>query len=178
MGKNRSRQSLAQRPGSVQRRPVAFHPEITPPPPPYRLYSGQPDSARPGIERPGAFQSPSVLRKEISIGERRWYAICQRKKFARANPIRAMEAVMQKVRRRLPNIDPNVAAEQWLDQLMLESNRVHVETCWYESSDSTPSHIQAIQCVCSGPNASPKLFTNMIEIPHGWTNVIYHSSSQ
>ena len=52
-------------------RPVACHPEITPPPP----HPGPPDSARPGIGRRVAFPSPSVLQKdtstprEIPVGE-------------------------------------------------------------------------------------------------------------
>ena len=58
---------------------------------PNRLHPGQPGSARLGIRRPVAFQSPSVLPKdtsqprEIPIGERRWYTQSKRrKKFARA----------------------------------------------------------------------------------------------
>ena len=61
-------------------RPIAFHPEITPPPPPRdRLYTGHPYSAKPGIGRPTANQSPSVHGKDTSkprathSGERRWY---------------------------------------------------------------------------------------------------------
>ena len=60
-------------------RPTAFHPDITPPPPPSdRLHPGQPDSARLGIGGPIAFQSPSVQGEdtpkplEIPIGDRRW----------------------------------------------------------------------------------------------------------
>ena len=62
-------------------RPIAFHSDITPPPPSDRSHPGQPDSARPGIGRPIAFQSPSVHRKdtlkphEVRNGERRWYVV-------------------------------------------------------------------------------------------------------
>ena len=53
------------------------HREITPPPPSDRLHPSQPDSSRPDIGGPVAFQSPSVLRKdtwktsEIPIVDRR-----------------------------------------------------------------------------------------------------------
>ena len=44
-------------------RSVAFHPEVTPPPPD-RLYPGQLDSTKPGFGRPISFQSPSVYGKD------------------------------------------------------------------------------------------------------------------
>ena len=57
-------------------RPIAFHPEITPPPL-HRLYPGQPDSARPGIGGPIAFPVTIFVHgkdtsksHEIQIGER------------------------------------------------------------------------------------------------------------
>ena len=60
------------------RRPTVIHPEITPPPPSDRLYPGRPDSARPGIGGPIAFQSPSVHTsklREIHMDERRWHVV-------------------------------------------------------------------------------------------------------
>ena len=58
-------------------RPMAFHPEITLPPPPDRLYPGPPDSARLGIGGPSAFQSSKNEKDnseplKMPIGERRW----------------------------------------------------------------------------------------------------------
>ena len=48
---------------------------------------------------------------------------------------------------------------------------------WSLNDDSTPVNIRAIQGHCSRPFASREFFKNMIEVPHGWTTVIYHSSS-
>ena len=47
----------------------------------------------------------------------------------------------RKCRRRLPNIDPNGTAEEWLEQLMLGSNKVRFEICWYKHDDNSPSSI-------------------------------------
>ena len=47
-------------------RPIVILVEITPPPPPDRLYPGYPDSARPGVGGPLAFQSPPVHGKDKS----------------------------------------------------------------------------------------------------------------
>ena len=73
-------------------RPIAFRSQTTPPLPPDRLHSGQPDSARLSIGRSIAFQSPKNEKdksepQDIPIGRRRWYLRngLQRKKFARAN---------------------------------------------------------------------------------------------
>ena len=124
-------------PGLCIGRPIAF-PEITPPPPPDRLHPGQPDSARLGIRRPIAFQSPSVRGKDTSrtpeIHSHRWKTLVrcwpQRKKFARAKDdlenIRVILRsetlyhgidgacrwclIKQKVRERFPNIDPKFTA--------------------------------------------------------------------
>ena len=117
-----------------------------------RLHTGQPHS-RPGIGRPIAFQSPSVHGKDTSkpcellIGERRWYTIDYSERnspepkmisneFARilrsepnfhdVDGACLWRLVVQKVRERLPNIDPNVTAEKWLEQLKLGSNRVRL----------------------------------------------------
>ena len=57
------------------------------------------------------------------------------------------------------------------------SNRVRFYTCWYKSDDSTPANIRPTQCHCLRPIAKPEFFQHMIEIPHGRTDVIYHSSS-
>ena len=38
-----------------------------------------------------------------------------------------------------------------------------------------PAYIRATQGLCSRPSANPEFFKRMIEIPHGWTNVTYHS---
>ena len=46
------------------------------------------------------------------------------------------------------------------------------------TDDLTPAYIRAVQGHCSRPTANPEFFKNMIEIPHGWTNVICHASYQ
>ena len=53
-------------------------------------------------------------------------------------------SVRQKVRNRLPNIDPNVTAEV-CSTFLLRSIRVRFETCWRKHDDDTPVYIQAIQ---------------------------------
>ena len=60
-------------------------------------------------------------------------------------------------KKRLPNIDPNETAEEWLEQFQLGSNRVHVETCWRKHDDNTPVYIRAIQSHCSRPIAQPRV---------------------
>ena len=71
---------------------------------------------------------------------------------------------------------PELTAEEWLEQS--RSNRVRFETCWHKHDDETPAFFRAFQGHCSRPLVNPKFFGKMIEIPHRWTNVIYHSSSQ
>ena len=65
--------------------------------------------------------------------------------------------------------DTKFAAEQWLEQRRLEG---------YQSDDITLACIRAIQGHCSRPTANREFLRKMFGIPHGWTNVIYHSSSQ
>ena len=48
----------------------------------------------------------------------------------------------------------------------------------HKNDGDTPAHVRAIQGHCSRPVANPEFLKNMIEIPHEWTYVIYHSSSQ
>ena len=74
--------------------------------------------------------------------------------------------------------DSEFTPAQWLEQLKLGSDIVGFETCWYRSDDSTPAFFRAIQGHCSRPIASPDSVKTMIEIPHEWTNEIYHSSFQ
>ena len=50
---------------AVPGRPIAFHLEVTPPPPSDRLLPGQQDSARLGVGGPTAFQSPSVHGEDV-----------------------------------------------------------------------------------------------------------------
>ena len=69
-------------------------------------------------------------------------------------------------------------AEQWLEQFKLGSNGVRFETCWCKSDNSTLAYVRALQGHCKRTIANAKFFKNLIEIPHGWTYVIYHSSSQ
>ena len=83
-----------------------------------------------------------------------------------------------KVRDRLPNFDPNVTEEDWLEQFSEKGiDKTRFETCWYTSDDSTTAYILAIQDHSSRPIVKPEFFKNMIEIPRGWTNVIHHSNS-
>ena len=65
-----------------------------------------------------------------------------------------------------------------MEQFNLGSNRVRFETCWYNGDVVTPAYIRATQGHCSRPITGPELFKHMIEIPHGWTNAIHHSSHQ
>ena len=59
------------------------------------------------------------------------------------------------------------------------SNGVRFETCWYKSDNNTPAHVRAIQGHCSRPiNCFPEFFKHIVEILHGWTYSIQHSSSQ
>ena len=39
------------------------------------------------------------------------------------------------MKKRLPNVDPNVTAEQWLEPLKLGSKSLF-ETCWYKDDDT------------------------------------------
>ena len=47
-----------------------------------------------------------------------------------------------------------------------------------KSDNISPAYIRAIRGHCSRPIVIPEFFKHMIEMPHGWMNVIYHSSSQ
>ena len=159
----------------------------------------------PGIGGPIAFQSPSIHGKvtskphEIQSGERRWYVVgyserdSQRpmmisKEFTiimRSEPyVHDVDGAcqwclaIQKVRERFPNFDLRFTSKQRLEQLKLGSNRIRFETCWYIVDDSTPASFRAIQGRCSGPSENPECFKHVIQFSHGWTNVIYHSSSQ
>ena len=86
------------------------------------------------------------------------------------------KSVGQKVRKRLPNIDPNFTLEGWLEPLNLGSSRVRFGTCWLKDDDDTPAHTRAIQSHRSRAIVKLEFFKNVIEVPHGWTNVLYHSS--
>ena len=84
----------------------------------------------------------------------------------------------ENLERVLKNIDPDFTAEQWLEQLKLGSNWVSFETRFQKNDDDTPAYIRTIEGHCSRPTANLELFKNVTEIPHGWNNVIHHSSSQ
>ena len=134
--RNRSYPGPARISRSVHWETHCIHPNT-----PDRLYPGQPHSAI-------AFQSPSVHGKdtskarEIHFGEGCGYSgrnsyeqqVISKEftRIQRSNPgFHEIE--------RLPNIDPNVTTELWLEQLKLESNRVRFETCWYKSVNITPA---------------------------------------
>ena len=69
-------------------------------------------------------------------------------------------------------------AEQRLEQLKLGSNRVRFETCWFKSDNSTPAFFDQFKVSAADQLRTPEFIEHMIEIPHGWTNVTYHSASQ
>ena len=71
---------------------------------------------------------------------------------------------------------PKVQSRAVVGTNKLGSDKVRFETCWYD--DKTSAHVRAFQGHCSRPTANPEFFNNVIELPHGWTNVIYHSSYQ
>ena len=54
-------------------------------------------------------------------------------------------SVIQKVGKRFPNLDPNVTAEKWLEQLQLESNGVRFEARWHKIYNVTPAFIRVVQ---------------------------------
>ena len=134
-------------------RPIAFHSQGAPPPPPDRLHPGQPNSARPCIGRPIASQSPKdendhSKQLEFPIGERRWYVVSYSESISHESKMIAEEVtrtLRQKVRKRVPHIEPNFTAEAWLEQLKWRSSRVRFETCWLMNDDDTPGYIRAIQ---------------------------------
>ena len=72
------------------------------------------------------------------------------------------KSVIQKVRNRLPNTDPNETAEEWLEQLKWRSNSVRFETCWHKHDDHTPAYIRAIPDHCLRPMVNPEFFKNVI----------------
>ena len=77
--RNRGRHGPARRSESEIGRLIAFQCQTAPPPPPDRLHPGQPDSARPCIWGPIAFQ-PSLHEKDRldpldTHTERRWYVV-------------------------------------------------------------------------------------------------------
>ena len=86
--------------------------------------------------------------------------------------------VTQKVRERFPNYRPDVRRRTVVGTISLGSNRVRCETCCCWSDNSTQICIRAIQGHCSRPIVNPEFFKNMIEMPHGRTNVTCHSSFQ
>ena len=131
---------------------------------PDRLYPGQPDSARPGIGGPIAFQSPSMHWKDTSkprdihMCERRWYMVgysdgnsnipkmiskeftrvlCSKPSFHDIDCACLWKSVVHKVRERLPDSDPISTAAQWLEPLKLGSDRVRCETCRCKSDVDT-----------------------------------------
>ena len=117
-------------------RPIVFIPNT-----PDRLYPGQPHSAI-------AFQSPSVHGKDTSkareihsgggcgySGRNSYEQQVISKEFTRISRSKPGFHEIE----RLPNIDPNVTTELWLEQLKLGSNRVRFETCWYKSVNITPA---------------------------------------
>ena len=167
-------------------RPVAFRLEITPPPPSDRLHPGQPDSARPRIGRPVAFQSPSVLRKdtskprEIPIDERRWFSIGKGERNSNEPKMTSKE--FTRVPRSEPHFHDVDGACQWssVTQKVLERFTKHRpevhrrtivgtifigETWWYINDDCAPAYVRDIlQGHRSRPTANPEFFKNMMEI--------------
>ena len=87
-------------------------------------------------------------------------------------------SVTQNVRERLLNIDLKHTSEECLEPLLLRSNSVRFETCWYKSDDNTPASIRAVEGPCSRQIAGTEFFKRMIEISKGWAYAIYHSLSQ
>ena len=60
----------------------------------------------------------------------------------------------------------------------LGSYRIRLETCWYDNDDDTPAYNEVKQGHSAKPDVNPELCKNMIEVLHGWMNVICHSRSQ
>ena len=48
----------------------------------------------------------------------------------------------------------------------------------FDRDNSTAAYTRAIEDHCSRPFANREFFKNVIEIPRGWTNVIYDSCSE
>ena len=82
---------------------------------------------------------------------------------------------MRNARERLPNIDRPLESD-WGNG---GSGRIEsvLGTCWNKHDDNTPADIRVVQGHCSRPiaNSSSKI---VIKIPHGWSNVFCHQSSQ
>ena len=51
------------------------------------------------------------------------------------------------------------------------------ETYRRKHDDDKPAFFRAIPGQCSRPKVILEFFTNVIEMPHGWTNVVHHSIS-
>ena len=130
-------------------RPVAFHPEIRPPPPPDHLDPGQPDSARPAVGGPNAFQSPSIARwRHLDTGGMWWVTA---KDFRASHismtltaPVHGRQSY-RKLARGFRTMFPTSPPEQRLEQLKLGSKRVRFDTCWYRRNEVTPAYIRAFQ---------------------------------
>ena len=145
-------------------RPIAFHPEITPPPPHHRLYPGQPHSAG-----PIALQSPYLC----TVKTHRHHKNSGHDVDSACH----WRLVVQKGRGKVPQNRPKVHSRAVVVFFFtLGSNGVRFEACLYD--ETTPAHIRSLQGHCSRPVAKPEFFEHMFEIPHGCTNVIYQSSSR
>ena len=173
--------------------PMLFHREITPPPPPDRLHPGQPDSARPCIRRSGCF--PVTISARGETDENRVKFICERRRYVvdysgrNSHEPQIMSTGFTRILRSEPHFHDVDCACLWAgkgfltliqpsppnsEQVKFGSNRVRYETCWYQSDELIHAFIRAIQA----HGSRSEFFKNMVEVPHGWTNVMYHSSSK
>ena len=132
-------------------RPIAFHADFTPPRPPDQLH---PRSAR---FRQARYRGTDCFPVDISA----------RPNFHDEDGVCLWTAVIQKVRRRLPNIDPNVAAEERLEPLKLGS-------CWYKSDDSTPAYVRSVQGHCLRPTCEPRVLQQHRD--SAWVDKCNHSN--
>ena len=184
---DRSRPCTARRSGSVHKRPIvvsatAFHPEITPPPPYDRLHRGKPDSARPGIGGPIAFQSQSVHGKdtskprEIHIGQRNWFSVGYSGRNSHEPEMISKEfkrgvrpephfhdvdgagqwcSVIQKVLEKFPNIDSKFIAKQWLNSLYWDWRESVLSFLGTKLTTALHHTFEPFQGHCSRPVVTP-----------------------
>ena len=129
---------------------VRFNLGITPPPPSDRLHLHQPDSARPGIGRPTAFQSPAALRTNTS---NRVTNTCvndgefQVRNHSTTRWMAVVSGAWSQISTR---------SSQWNSGRNNIFNWDRTQSVWdCLSDDNTPEYIRAVPSHCSRPIANP-----------------------